>query len=77
MNLEKINSIEINLGKEVLSDFKLLSEGKKLSPTKKMKLNGKLLNIAHERIVLTGDEYQDSINLVLRADEKIILGRYI
>ena len=42
-----------------------------------MKLNGKLLNIAHERIVLTGDEYQDSINLVLRADEKIILGRYI
>ena len=42
-----------------------------------MKLNGKLLNIAHDRIVLTGDDDQDSINLALRPVEKIFLARYI
>ena len=42
-----------------------------------MKLNGKLLNIAHDRIMLTKDDDQDSINLFLRKVEKIILGRYI
>ena len=42
-----------------------------------MKLNGKLLNIAHDRIVLTEDDEQDSIILALRPVEKIILGRYI
>ena len=42
-----------------------------------MRLNGKLLNIAHDRIVLTEDDEQDSINLALRPVEKIFLARYI
>ena len=77
VNLEKIESIEVKLGKEALSDLKLLKQGKKLSPLKKMKLNGKLLNITHDRIVLTEDDDQDSINLALRPVEKIFLARYI
>ena len=56
MDIEHLESIEIKLGKEVLSDFRLLKQGKKLSPLKKMKLNGKLLNIAHDRIFLTKEE---------------------
>ena len=42
-----------------------------------MRLNGKLLNIAHDRIVLTENLNQDSINLTLRPAEKIWLARYI
>ena len=42
-----------------------------------MKLNSQLLNIAWERIILTKDENQASINLILREEEKIIIGRYI
>ena len=77
VDIEKLESIQIKLSKEVLSDFKLLKQGKKLSPLKKMKLNGKLLNIAHDRIFLTKDDDQESINLYLRKVEKVILGRYI
>ena len=36
-----------------------------------------MLNIAWERIILTEDENQASINLILREEEKIIIGRYI
>ena len=53
VDIGNLESIEIKLGKEVLSDFRLLKQGKKLSPLRKMKLNGKLLNIAHDRIFLT------------------------
>ena len=56
VDIGNLESIEIKLGKEVLSDFRLLKQGKKLSPLKKMKLNGKLLNIAHDRIFLTKEE---------------------
>ena len=42
-----------------------------------MKLKGKLLGIAQERIALIGQDGQDSIKLVLRKAEKITLGRYI
>ena len=59
VNLDQIDSIELKLGKEALSDLKLLEQGKSLSRVKKMKLNGKLLNIAHDRIVLTEDDDQE------------------
>ena len=55
VNIEKLESIEIKLGKEVLDDFKSVQLGKKLSPLKKMKLNGKLLGITRDRIVTTED----------------------
>ena len=42
-----------------------------------MKLNDKLLRIAHDRIVLTEDEDQESIDLALLPVEKIWLARYI
>ena len=48
-----------------------------MPPRERLKFSSKLKGIAQDRIILTGEANQASINLTLREDEKVTIGRYV
>ena len=56
VNVERLQSIEIKLGRDVLEQLKEINKGKKLTRVQNRKLTSKLLSIDRERIVLTDDD---------------------